>query len=171
MMKKIVLVIMLAGLVGFASKAQTGIAKAQAMFIYNFSRLIEWPASYKTGSFVIGVLGAGEIISELESYTTGKRVGSQLIVVKQYRDPAEIDKCHILFVTFAKTKILGDMTNLLSNKSTLIITEKNGAVDEGSAINFLLVGDKLKFEINQENATKYGIKYSSKLTEMAFKSY
>ncbi|HJX71050.1 MAG TPA: YfiR family protein, partial [Bacteroidales bacterium] len=80
-------------------------------------------------------------------------------------------KCHILFVTFAKTKIMADLLNSLGNKSTLIITEKNGAVNEGSAINFLVVGDKLKFEISEGNATKYGIKYSAKLTEMAFKSY
>ena len=171
MMKKIFLVMMIAGLFVTASNAQTGIAKAQAMFIYNFSRLIEWPASYKTGSFVIGVLGTGEIINELEAYTVGKRVGSQPIVVKQYREPAEVDKCHILFVTFSKTKVIGEVVNQLRNKSTLLITEKNGAVEEGSAINFVLVGDRLKFEISQGNATKYGIKYSSKLTEMAFKSY
>lgn len=170
-MKKIFLVMMISGLFGFVAKTQTGIAKAQAMFIYNFSRLIEWPASYKTGSFVIGVLGSGEITSELESYTTGKSVGTQQIVVKQFRDPGEIDKCHILFVPFSKTKILGEVLSSLANKSTLIITEKNGAVEEGSAINFLLIGDKLKFEISQGNATRYGIKYSSKLTEMAYKSY
>ena len=170
-MKKILLVLIIAGLFGIASDAQTGIAKAQAMFIYNFSRLIEWPASYKTGSFVIGVLGTGDIKSELESYTTGKRVGAQQIVIKQYRSPAEVEKCHILFVTFTKTKTLGEMVNLLRNKSTLIITEKNGAVGQGSAINFVLVGDRLKFEISQGNATRYGIKYSSKLTEMAYKSY
>ena len=170
-MKKTLLVMMMAGLFITASNAQTGIAKAQAMFIYNFSRLIEWPASYKTGSFVIGILGTGEIISELEAYTVGKRVGSQPIAVKQYREPAEVDKCHILFVSFSKTKDLGQMVNLLRNKSTLIITEKNGAVEEGSAINFVLVGDRLKFEISEGNATRYGIKYSSKLTEMAFKAY
>ncbi|MBN2214236.1 MAG: YfiR family protein [Bacteroidales bacterium] len=171
MIKKAVLVMIFTGFIGLISYAQTGIAKAQAMFIYNFSRLIEWPASYKTGSFVIGILGTGEIISELQTYTTGKRVGTQQIVVKQYKEPGEVDKCHILFVTFAKTKIMGDLTNSMGNKSTLIITEKSGAVDEGSAINFLVIGDKLKFEISEKNATRYGIKYSSKLTEMAYKSY
>ena len=170
-MKKVVLVMMFAGFMGLISNAQTGIPKAQAMFIYNFSRLIEWPVSYKTGSFVIGILGVGEIITELEAYTAGKKVGTQEIVVKQYKEPGEVDKCHILFVTFAKTKIMADLLNSLGNKSTLIITEKNGAVNEGSAINFLVVGDKLKFEISEGNATKYGIKYSAKLTEMAFKSY
>ncbi len=170
-MKKTVLIMMFAGLIGITSNAQTGLAKAQAMFIYNFSRLIEWPASYKTGSFVIGILGAGDIINELQAYTTGKKVGTQEIIVRQYNEPGEVNKCHILFVTFAKTKIMSNLLNSVGNKSTLIITEKNGAVNEGSAINFVVIGDKLKFEISERNATKYGIKYSSKLTEMAYKVY
>ncbi len=170
-MKKFILVLLIGGFVIHDSIAQTGIPKAQAMFVYNFSRLIEWPATYKTGPFVIGVLGNGEISSELNTYTTGKKVGTQNIVVKQYKEPAEIDKCHILFVTFGKTKGLQELINALGNKSTLIITEKNGTIEEGAAINFLVVGDKLKFEISQKNAEKNGIKYSAKLIEMAFKSY
>ena len=170
-MKKVLFAMIIAGFLINGLFAQTGIPKAQAMFIYNFSRLIEWPASYKTGSFVIGILGSGEIISELEAYTSGKSVGSQAIIVKQYKEAGDIDKCHILFVTYSKTKNLSELENVLNNKSTLIITEKNGAVTEGSAINFLVVGDKLKFEISQGNATRYGIKYSAKLTEMAYKTY
>lgn len=162
---------LIAGFMLQYSNSQTGIPKAQAMFVYNFSRLIEWPATYKTGPFVIGVLGSGEITGELNTYTTGKKVGTQDIIVKQYKDPGEIDKCHILFVTFGKSKGLADIVNSLGNKSTLLITEKNGLIDEGSAINFLVIGDKLKFEISQKNAEKFGIKYSAKLTEMAVKSY
>lgn len=152
-------------------QAQTGIPKAQAMFIYNFSRLIEWPASYKTGAFIIGVMGSAELVSELETYTAGKKVGIQDIVVKQYKDQTEIDKCHILFVSFSKTKLLSEVMSSLQNKSTLIISEKSGAIQEGSAINFTIIGDKLKFEISPNNANKYGIKVSAKLNEMAIKVY
>ncbi|NJM16808.1 MAG: YfiR family protein [Bacteroidales bacterium] len=53
--------------------AQTGISKAQAMFLYNFSRLVEWPASAKSGDFVIGILGNSSIVEELTAYTQGKR--------------------------------------------------------------------------------------------------
>ena len=149
--------------------AQTGIPKAQAMFIYNFSRLIEWPASYKTGPFVIGVLGSSNLANELLSYTTGKKVGAQDIVVKQYKEVGEIEKCHILFVAFSKTKNFPEIISSLGNNSTLLISEKNGAIDDGSAINFSIIGDKLKFEISQGNASKYGLKLSAKLAEMAFK--
>ena len=170
-MKKFFLGLLIGGFAFHYSIAQTGIAKAQAMFVYNFSRLIEWPATYKTGPFVIGVLGGGEITNELHTYTQGKKVGTQNIVVKQYKDPSEIDKCNILFVTFGKSRGLPELISALGNKSTLIITEKNGSIEDGAAINFLVVGDKLKFELSQKNAEKNGIKYSAKLMEMAFKTY
>ncbi len=151
--------------------AQTGIPRAQAMFIYNFSRLIEWPTSYKSGSFVIGIFGTSAVSDELNSYTTGKKVGTQSITVQELKSIDEISKCHILFVPFSRTKQLEEIVARVENMSTLLITEKNGAIDIGSAINFLIVGDKLKFEIKQTNASRYGIKVSAKLQEMAFKSY
>lgn len=151
--------------------AQTGIPRAQAMFIYNFSRLIEWPTSYKSGPFVIGILGSSAVAHEITSYTTGKKVGTQTISVQQLRSVDDISMCHILFVPFGRTKQLGQLVTKISNMSTLVITEKNGAIEMGSAINFLIIGDKLKFEVKQTNASRYGIKVSSKLQEMAFKSY
>lgn len=151
--------------------AQTGIPRAQAMFIYNFSRLIEWPANYKTGPFVIGTFGTSPVADELESYTRGKKVGTQEITVQELKSIDEISKCHILFIPFNRTKQIGQIVAKVNNMSTLLITEKNGAIDLGSAINFLIVGDKLKFEMKQTNASRYKIKVSSKLQEMAIKSY
>jgi hypothetical protein len=156
----------------FASVAymQTTIPKAQTLFIFNFSRLIEWPANYKTGPFVIGVLGVSEVANELEIYTRGKKVGSQDITVVRFKTPQEISTCHILFIPFSKTKQLGEVIGVLAGKSTLIITEKDGALAEGSAINFVVLEDKMKFELKPENANKFGIKISSKLQEMAMQS-
>jgi hypothetical protein len=146
---------------------QTTIPKAQTLFIYNFSRLMEWPPEYRTGNFVIGVLGTSEVASELEAYTKGKKVGVQDIEIIRYKTPQEIANCHILFVPFSRTKQVPEVIAALKGKSTLIITEKAGALDEGAAINFVMIEDKMKFELRAENANKYGIKLSSKLSEMS----
>ncbi|HJZ40290.1 MAG TPA: YfiR family protein [Bacteroidales bacterium] len=153
-----------------AAYVQTTIPKAQTLFIYNFSRLIEWPASYRTGSFIIGILGSSEVAAELESYTKGKKVGAQVIEIMRYKTPEEITNCHILFVPFSKTKQVPEIIATLNGKSTLIITEKSGALNEGAAINFVVMADKMKFELKPENANKYGIKFSSKLSEMSVQS-
>ena len=146
---------------------QTSIPKAQTLFIYNFSRLIEWPANYRTGNFIIGVLGSSEVATELETFTKGKKVGAQNIQVVRYKAPSEIKNCHIIFITFARTKQLAEVLPVLNGKSTLIISEKSGALNEGSAINFIVTTDKLKYEVNADNASKFGIKFSAKLQEMS----
>jgi hypothetical protein len=147
--------------------AQTGIPKAQAMFIYNFSRLVEWPVAYKSGPFIIGVLGGSTVADELEVYAMGKKVGTQDIQIKRYKTLQEIAVCHILFIPFARTKQLPEIQAAMQGKNTLLITEKNGALNEGSAINFVILADKIKFELETQNITRYGLKYSSKLQEMA----
>src|SRR5512133_716278 len=165
-MKKIITAL-IAILITTSAYMQTSIPKAQSLFIYNFSRMIEWPASYRTGNFIIGILGTSEVAGELENYTKGKKVGTQDIQVIRYKTPAEIQQCHILFVPFVRTKQLPEVVSTLGTKSTLIITEKSGALTEGSAINFIILDDKMKFELKADNATKYGIKFSSKLQEMS----
>ena len=148
-------------------KGQTAIPKAQSMFIYNFSRLIEWPADYKQGDFIIGVLGNSDVSTELELYTNAKKVGMQSIQIVKYKEPEEIQKCHILFVSYSKSNKMTDVLNKVNGYSTLLIGEKRGLITEGAAINFVITADKLKFELETANASKYGLKVNSKLASMA----
>jgi hypothetical protein len=115
------------------------------------------------------VLGTSTVADELETYTQGKKIGTQEIQIIRFKTMEEISTCHILFVPFARSKQLAEISSSLqaAGKSVLIISEKNGALNEGSAINFIIQEDKLKFELKGENASKNGIKVSSKLQEMA----
>jgi hypothetical protein len=168
-MKKVSTLLFATAVICSISYSQMGIPKAQAMFIFNFCRLIEWPAPYRTGPFKIAVLGTTAVAEELDIYTHGKKVGTQEIQVIRFKSVEEIGSCHILFVPFARSKQLAEISAALQGvgKSVLIITEKKGALNEGSAINFIIQEDKLKFELKGENASKNGIKVSSKLQEMA----
>jgi hypothetical protein len=168
-MKKALTLLFVMAVISNLSYSQMGIPKAQAMFIFNFCRLIEWPASYRTGPFKIAVLGTTAVADELDMYTRGKKVGSQEIQIIRFKSVEEINSCHILFVPFARSKQLTEIASAVQGdgKSVLIISEKNGALNEGSAINFIIQEDKLKFEMKGENASKHGIKVSSKLQEMA----
>lgn len=146
-------------------KAQASASQAQAIFIYNFTRLIEWPN--KDGDFVIANIGSNELHADLEKFTTGKRVGAQRIVVKKYKDVSEIEKCNIIIVGSSKTSRLQEIIEKIGRNHTLIVTEKAGSLDLGSAINFVMNNDKLKFELRSANTSKHGLKISSQLESMA----
>lgn len=154
--------------VGFSQASS--VSQAQTMFIYNFSRLIQWPAGSTTGEFVIGVVGDNEIYTSLVSFVANKKVGSQPIVVKKFDDPQSISRCHIVFVGDGKISRLNEVVNKLQGSNSLIITERKGMINSGSAIDFFLEQDKLKFVMNSSNAQKYNLTVSKSLEDMAYKN-
>lgn len=150
---------------------QSNVAKAEAMFIYNFARLIQWPEDYRSGIFVIGILGTSDVYGELQKYTQGKKVGFQDIEIKRYRNTEEIDRCHILFIPFTRGTNMNEVIDKVNNFSTLIISERRDAIEMGAAINFLIEETRLQFELKEENATKYGLRISARLRDMATNLY
>lgn len=167
------LFIALSILIGVSSNlwSQSSVPAAQSIFMYNFTRLIEWPDDYKTGDFVIGVYGSGEVFTELKNYTTSKMVGAQPIKVVKFASLDEITKCHILFVAYGKTKDIPSVLTKLNGAKTLLVSENRGGIEKGAAICFMLIEDKLKFELKASNATSLGLKIHSNLENMAVNKY
>jgi hypothetical protein len=147
--------------------SQTTIPAAQSMFVYNFTRFIEWPESAKSGSFVITIIGNSDIADELDRFCAGKKVGLQNIVIKKVKEVEEISTSQILFISYNRSSKIAEIISKISGTSTLLIGEKSGLCASGVAVNFILDGDKLKFELKVANATKNGLKVNSKLESMA----
>jgi hypothetical protein len=170
-MKKMFLVFILISIPLFSVLSQaSSISHAQSMFIYNFSRLIQWPAGSNTGEFIIGVIGDNDVYSSLTAFVANKKVGTQSIVVKKFEDPQSISRCQILFIGDSKIARFPEVINKIQGYNSLLITEKKGMINSGSAIDFILVEDKLKFVLNTENAAKYNLTVSKSLEDMAYKN-
>lgn len=144
-------------------------AKFKSIYLYQFaSKYIEWPAKYKEGDFIFGVFGeSGGLNSELEKVVSTKKVGLQTAIVKSFATVDKIEDCHILYVSPEYSDKMAKVLSKLKGKNTLIITEKAGAAKEGAAINFVVIDNKVKFELNEINADKYGLKVSSQLAQIA----
>lgn len=137
--------------------------KFKALFVYNFTKYIEWPINERTGNFVIGVLGNTSMANELNTIAKKQKVGSQTIVVKVLASVDEIDNCHILYIASGKGSTLPTVIQKLSGKSTLIVTDKEGMINQGAAINFVLDGSKLRYEVSKRNIDKRGLAASSNI--------
>ncbi|MBI4648804.1 MAG: YfiR family protein [Bacteroidia bacterium] len=147
------------------SNISAQVEKFQSVFIYNFTKYIEWPD--KSGDFVIGVFGSSTVINELKSLEGTKKVGNQNILVKKFSSIEELSVCNILFISKNKSTEMVNIINKVKGQNTLLISEKDGLVKEGSGINFILVDNKQKFELNKNNVTKYGLKISPELEKLA----
>jgi YfiR/HmsC-like len=138
--------------------------KFQALFIYNFTKYIEWPTNGNQ-EFVIGVLGNDIITNELRNVAANKKVGNQNITVKTFSSKDELSSCNIIYIPSNKNNNLDEVL-AKANNNTLIVTDKKGAAKQGSAINFVIVDGKQKFEINSNNISKRGLKVDPNLLNL-----
>ncbi len=143
----------------------------KTMFIYGFTKNIEWPLNYKEGNFVIGVIGNSNLSSELNNLASTRRAGNQAIEIKKFQSASSIEKCHMLIVSPDHTSDFQEILNKVKNGSTLLITEKAGLARQGSAINFIVQDNKQAFELNKGNAEKYDLKVSTSLSTLAVNVY
>jgi len=139
----------------------------KAAFIYNFTKYVEWKAATGENEFVIGVIGDSPINTPLAEVVKTATVDGKKIVIKQFNKPADIGFCHILFISRNSTVPLDDILAKTAGKSMLIVSEQDGYAEQGTAINFVIVNRKLKFEANVKAINAAGLTASSQLLKLA----
>ena len=165
-MKKLLLILMLVSSMSYAQDRP--MHELHSMMVFNFLKYIEWPADTKSGDFVIAVIGDENVFQTLQKFYSNRKVGSQQVSIKKYGSASEISgNCHLVYLSKAKSKEFEAVQSKFSSKATLIITDSNGLGKKGSSINFRLVGNRLKFELNQSAVTKSNLKVSSQLSSLA----
>lgn len=153
---------------GFQTTPTDTNARIKSVFIYNFTRYVEWPADYQTGNFIITMFGTNAaMLAELNTMAKTKTVGAQKIEIRNTTTLDGIGKCNILYVTPDVTTPLSDIIARINGKSILLVTEKQGYALKGAAINFVVVENKQKFELNKANAEKYNLKVSAQLVTLS----
>jgi hypothetical protein len=139
----------------------------KAAFIYNFTRYIEWKEEPDVNEFIIGIIGTSPINDPLAEIVKTETVDNKKITIKRFSKPADIGFCHILFISQNAGVALDDILAKTSGKGTLIISEQNGYAEQGTAINFVIINRKLKFEANVKAINSAGLTASSQLLKLA----
>jgi hypothetical protein len=162
--KLVILSIVVFSITSLRINAQQG--KFQTIFIFNFYKQMEWPSDYKGKDFIIGVLGTSEITPMLEKLTVSKS-GKTNFIISKFASLNTITKCNMLYIPSEQSQQFEAVQKKLSGTSTLIITEKPGLGGKGSAINFVEINGRLKFELNQSALAKARIQVSDMLKSLA----
>ena len=137
-----------------------------ANIIYHFTKYINWPDEKKTGEFVIGVVGDTPLYNELKSFTSKRSAAGQPIVVKRFTSNTLDYNCHILFVSDESSSSIKRIAATTAGTPTLLVTESEGLSRKGACINFVLVDDHLKLEINKTNIERRSLDIASELLNL-----
>ena len=132
----------------------------KAAFLYRFIDYIDWGGNSKNKLISIDILGECPIAKSLTDITNSNKID-----VKVFSNLNEMGLCNILFVPKNSPIPIETILSAYSKKPVLIVSEQKGYGHKGTHMNFVIVDDKLKFEINLVALKKDGIGISSFLLQ------
>jgi hypothetical protein len=144
--------------------------QVKAVFLYNFSRFVEWPESSYAGSnapFVIGILGGNPFGNYLDETIKGEAIGSHIMTVHHFRDINDIDNCQILFINYKDPEMIKKTVDALAGRNILTVNEYSNFVRQGGMIQFYTEMSKIKLMINTASVKNTQLQISSKLMRVA----
>lgn len=150
--------------------AATSEGRVKAAFLFRFMGYVEWPATAFSGTdtpYVIGVLHADDIAEELTSIAAGRTVSNRPVIVKRLRENDTFNGLHVLFVGAAARSRQAQWLKSLQQQPVLLVTDTEGALAQGSMINFRLVEDRVRFEVALAPAEQAGLKFNSRMLGVA----
>ena len=138
----------------------------KAAFVYNFTKYINWGNYTPENEFVIGIIGTSPIYEPLQEIAKTKTVNDKKITILRFDKIEDISFCNILYIPKNTSIPLYSILTKVSH-GTLTISEEEGYAQQGTAFNFVLVKDKLRFESNIQALNSTGLKASSQLLKLA----
>jgi hypothetical protein len=147
-------------------KAQQKNYSIQANIIYHFTKYIDWPPSSKNEEFVIGVMGDSPIFEELKDQIGHKLANGRKIIIKKYSSNSNLFNCHILFISEDESRNIRKIAKQTEQQSILLVSEEAGLAKKGSCINFIIVEEHLKLEINKKNIEQRNLEIATELLQL-----
>ncbi|MEP7164724.1 MAG: YfiR family protein [Ferruginibacter sp.] len=142
----------------------------KAVFIYNFTRFVDWPPtafeSYND-DFVIGIIGNDPFGQALEATVEGETIGRHAIRIKRFQDVKQIDHCHILFINSNDPPEIKNIISDLNNRNILTVSDAANFARMGGIIGFFTDKNKIRMQINGDAAKNARLSISSKLLSVA----
>ena len=149
---------------------QTGEYQVKAVFLFNVTKFVEWPSeAFASGTtpFVVGIVGHdpfGEVLPRLAKEQTAR---GRRLEIRHYRAEEDHSACHVLFLSRSVAAQTEKILRRLQERPVLTVSDQENFARQGGIIEFGLVDDAVRFDINAKMAERAGLKPSSKLLAVA----
>ena len=152
--------------------AQADEYRVKAAFLYKFGSYIEWPSgtfARADSPVAIGVMGADALADELAQIVSGRNVNGRPVLVRRLRPGDPIAGLHVLFIGGVDRGRLAEILAAAKGQALLTVTESEEGLELGSMINFVVVENKVRFDVAPPPSESDNLKISARLLGVARK--
>jgi hypothetical protein len=141
----------------------------KAVYLYNFGRFVEWPASVtaKSDSFTVCVLGQDPFGPALDATLAGETIGGKSVAAKRISNPPEAVRCQIVFITSVEDSRFNKIIEALDREAVLTVSDMPQFSQRGGMIQFVSEENRIRFEVNLTATQRAGLTLSSELLKVA----
>lgn len=164
----------LAGLLG-AATARSGVESysedaVKAAFLLRFAEYVDWPpAALASGRFTVAVIGADGVVANLQHLLPGYSIKNLPTQVRPIRSIQELGDSQMLYLGRGQNDALRAALVRALAQPILLVTDEEQNLDAGGAVNFVLIDQRVRFEVSLPAAERSGVTISSELLSVAYR--
>lgn len=143
----------------------------KATFLYKFAFFVEWPQgsfARETSPFNLCVVGPDPFAGRIQEAVSGQNVGRHPIVLRQLAKVERQSDCHVMFLSGTARQSAAEALEAVSGTATLTVTDSALGSTAG-IMHFVIVDDRVSFDIDNAAAARNHLVISSKLLALARK--
>jgi len=138
----------------------------RAAYLYRFTAYIEWPDIHSR-TFTIAVLRDDEVADSLSTMLLDRSIKNLPLQVRKIKQVKELDDAQMLYIGSGFTGDLRKTIEAINHKPVLIVSSRPNALDAGSAINFIEIDNRIRFETSIAAVERSGLKIAPELLSVA----
>ncbi|NJA06381.1 MULTISPECIES: YfiR family protein [Methylomonas] len=142
--------------------ADSADAKIKAGYLFNFTRLVEWPTPGDEPLHVC-VVGADAVVEQLGELASRDSKGRALQI---WSGTEELQICQLLYID-GDSAMLPGLLQQTKSRAVLTVSDQHGFAARGGGIGFYREQDQIKVEINPQTVSGAQLKVNALLMEIA----
>jgi hypothetical protein len=154
------------------SQAETPSAeyRLKAAFLFNFAQFTEWPPQAFANTkapIVIGILGVDPFGSFLDETVRNEEAHGRPLVVKRFKTAAEVETCHILYISASEEPRVDSILETLYGRPVLTVGDFESFALRGGMVRFYTQNNRIRMRINLDSVRAAKLDITSRILRVA----
>jgi hypothetical protein len=143
--------------------------RIKASFLYRFLDYTEWPFDLRLPQdpVTIGVLGDDDVASALERYAADVGNKGPVVDVVRMAGGEPLQALQMLYIAGSHEYRRAEVARASRQRGLLVVSDWEGALDQGAAINFVMRDGRVRFEVSLPAAARAGVRFSARMLAVA----
>ena len=143
----------------------------EAAYLVNFGKFMRIATGAPRPAFLICVLGGDPISQSLDALAGSNRVGDRPIRVEHAKSVSALSECDIAYLSKTQSLQWEHALADLKGDDVLTVSDAPDFLKHGGMIQFVLVGNHVRFAVNLDAVSRTHIALSSELIRVASAVY